>query len=54
MDPGDTGSVVTGRTNAASNGRLAFASITAGKQPSARASAHRTPLAVRVVRLDIS
>jgi hypothetical protein len=54
MDTGVTGSVVPGRTNAASNVRLAFASITAGKQQSARASTRRTPLTVRVGRLNIS
>jgi len=54
MDPVVTGSVVAGRASDPSGGRLAFASITAEKQQSARAATQRTPLRVRVVRLDIS
>ncbi|KST60697.1 hypothetical protein AO398_12445 [Methylobacterium sp. GXS13] len=54
MDPVVTGSPVAGRASAPSTGRLAFASITAEKQQSARAATQRAPLTVRIVRLDIS
>ena len=54
MDPVVTGSELAERASTPSGGRLAFASITAEKQQSASAATQRTPLTVRVVRLDIS
>jgi hypothetical protein len=53
MDPVVTGSEADRPAADRSAGRLAFTSITAEKQQSARAAIQRTPLAVRIVRLDM-
>ena len=53
MDPVVTGSEDDGAATDRSAGRLAFTSITAEKQQSARAAIQRTPLDVRIVRLDM-